>query len=68
MPSRRAKPWSEVEDRQLIELSHEGQKTAEIAKAMSRSEEGVRQRLQGIALRQKVRLIHRKYPDASRSS
>lgn len=59
------RPWSEVEDRQIIELTSEGKNAAEVAKALGRSHEGVRQRLRGITLRRKVKLIRRKYPDSS---
>jgi transposase-like protein len=53
--------WSEADDLRLVELSCEGKKIAEIAKETGRAEEGVRQRLLGIGLRSRVKLLQRKY-------
>jgi predicted transcriptional regulator len=63
MPARAAKPWTAIEDRQLIALRNAGKTTGYIAKTMGRSEEGVRQRLGGIGLRSNGRLIKRRYAD-----
>lgn len=65
MSAPRAKHWSEAEDRELVELKRQMKPTAVIAKILGRSEEGVRQRLNGIALRKRIKLMRRKYPECT---
>jgi hypothetical protein len=60
-----SKPWYEADDCRLIELRRAKRTRADIAKAMGRSEEAVRQRLLGINLRIRVKLLKRKYSHMS---